>query len=233
MRHLPFPRVIVDTREKPSGVPDILKDLGARVEYRLLDVADYVIGETAIERKTIDDFVSSLFSGRLFEQAKRLADSYVAPVIVVEGDLKSSSLAISRPRVFWGSMISLVLQYDIRPFFTPDSQQTAELVFTYATHLSRRVRGALPFIVKKPRISTDTQAQLLIVGSLPSIGPKLALRLLERFGSVRRVFGASRSELAVRGGIGGARAQRVSSILDLPYRHSHTSGRQSTLRPEV
>jgi DNA excision repair protein ERCC-4 len=222
----------VDTREKPSGVPDILKSLGARVEYRLLDVGDYVVGETAIERKTIGDFVSSLFSGRLFEQAKRLVDSYVAPVIIVEGDLEASPLVVSRPRVFWGSMISLVLQYDIRPFFTPDSQQTAELIFTYATHLSGGVRGNLPLIVKKPRISTVAHAQLLIVGSLPSIGPKLALRLLERFGSVRRVFGASRSELAVQGGIGGARAQRVSSMLDLPYRHSHTSERQSTLRPE-
>jgi len=84
VRHLASPRVIVDTREKPSGIPEILKGLGARVEYRLLDLADYVIGATAIERKTVGDFVSSLFSGRLFEQARRLNDSYMAPVIVVE-----------------------------------------------------------------------------------------------------------------------------------------------------
>lgn len=232
MRYLSSPRVVADTREGPSGVPGILRDLGARVELRLLDVADYVIGDRAIERKTIDDFASSLFSGRLFEQAKRLVESYVSPVMVIEGDLRTALQKVSRPRVFWGSLVSLVLQYEIRPFFTPDKQHTAELIFTYAVHLSRRRRGIPPFIARKPRISTDAQAQLLIVGSLPSIGPRLALRLLERFGTVRRIFEATRSELAVRGGIGGARAQRVASVLDLPYRHVRVLGRQATLRPE-
>jgi len=222
----------VDEREKPSGVPDSLRRLGARVEFRLLDVADYVIGDRAVERKTTGDFISSLFSGRLFDQAKRLSESYRMPFMVVEGDLQASLQRISRPKVFWGSMLSLVLQYDIRPFFTSDALQTAELIFTYALHLSYKRRRAPPVIIKKPRISTDTQAQLLVVESLPTIGPKLAGRLLERFGTVRRIFEASRSELAVRGGLGRSRAQKVSSILDLPYRSAYVTGRQSTLRPE-
>ncbi len=91
----------MDTREGPSGVPGILRDLGARVELRLLDVADYVIGDRAIERKTIDDFASSLFSGRLFEQAKRLVESYVSPVMVIEGDLRTALQKVSR-REFFG-----------------------------------------------------------------------------------------------------------------------------------
>jgi ERCC4-type nuclease len=232
VEQLSSPRVIVDTREKPSGIPSILKSLGARVEFRLLDVADYVIGERAIERKTVEDFSSSLFSGRLFEQAGRLVESYADPILIVEGDLATHLQEVPRPRVYWGSMISLVMQYEIRAFFTPDREQTAELIFTYASQLSRRKPGYLPFIVKKPRISTDTQAQLLILESLPTIGPKLGSRLLERFGTVRRVFVASRSELAVRGGIGKARAQKVTALLDLPYRDSRVGGRQATLRPE-
>jgi len=224
--------VIVDTREKPSGIADILKSLGARVEFRLLDVADYVIGEGAIERKTVGDFSSSLFSGRLFEQARRLVESYVDPIMIVEGDLATLLHEVSRPRAYWGAMISLVMQYGIRTFFTPGTGQTAELIFTYASQLSRRKSAYLPFIVKKPRISTDTQAQLLILGSLPMIGPKLGSRLLERFGTVRRVFEASRSELALQGGIGKARAQKVTALLDRPYRGSGIPGRQATLRPE-
>jgi len=74
--------------------------------------------------------------------------------------------------------------------------------------------------------------QLLVVESLPMIGPTLARKLLERFGTVRRVFGASLTELAVRGGIGRARAQRVASILDLPYRRGPVVEHQSSLRPE-
>lgn len=226
-----FPRIVVDDREKASGVPDNLRHLGAKVEFRLLDVADYVIGDRAVERKTTSDFVSSLFSGRLFEQARRLSESYVMPLMVVEGDLQASLQEISRPKTFWGSILSLVLQYDIRPFFTVDALQTAELVFTFARHLSYGKRTP-PVIVKKPRISSDTQLQLLVVGSLPTIGPKLAERLLERFGTIRRIFEASPGELAFRGGLGRSRAHRVSSVLDLPYRSGYAKGRQSTLRPE-
>jgi DNA excision repair protein ERCC-4 len=224
--------VIVDERERRSGVPDVLKDLGARIEFRLLDVGDYVVGETAIERKTVDDYVSSLFSGRLFEQAGRLTESYAAPLIIVEGDLQASLERLSRPRVFWGSMMSLVLQYNVRPFFTLNAEQTAELIFTCALHVSSKRGSAPPVIVKKPRISSQAQMQLLVVESLPMIGPRLARKLLERFGTVRRVFGASLTELAVRGGIGRARAQRVASILDLPYRRGPVVEHQSSLRPE-
>jgi len=226
-----FPRIVADDREKASGVPDNLRRLGARVEFRLLDVADYVIGDRAVERKTTSDFVSSLFSGRLFEQARRLSESYVMPLMVVEGDLQASLQQISRPKTFWGSILSLVLQYDVRPFFTVDALQTAELIFTFARHLSYGKRTP-PVIVKKPRISSDTQLQLLVVGSLPTIGPKLAERLLERFGTIRRIFEASPGELAFRGGLGRSRAHRVSSVLDLPYRSGYAKGRQSTLRPE-
>ena len=222
----------MDGREKPSGVPDRLRRLGARVEFRLLDVADYIIGDRVVERKSTDDFVSSLFSGRLFDQARRLSESYAMPLMVVEGNLQASLHKLSRPRALWGSMLSLVLQYDIRPFFTIDAAQTAELIFTYARHLSYGKRRTIPIIIKKPRISTDAECQLLVVGSLPTIGPKLAERLLERFGTIRKVFCASPSELAFRGGLGRSRSQRVSSILDLVYRSKHITGRQSTLGSE-
>jgi DNA excision repair protein ERCC-4 len=126
----------------------------------------------------------------------------------------------------------LVLQYDVRPFFTLNAQQTAELILTYGRHISQRTQRSPPLIVKKPRISNVTQAQLLIVGSLPTIGPKLAGKLLERFGTIRRIFEASSSELAVQGGIGRSRAQKITSILDLPYCSAYVKGRQSVLRPE-
>ena len=53
-------RVVADERERRSGVPEELRSLGAFVEYRVLDVADYVVGQYAVERKTVRDFVNSL-----------------------------------------------------------------------------------------------------------------------------------------------------------------------------
>jgi ERCC4-type nuclease len=44
--------------------------------------------------------------------------------------------------------------------------------------------------------------QLRILQSLPGIGPDRAARLLERFGTLRACFGASRAELIEVEGIG-------------------------------
>ena len=49
------------------------------VNYRVLDVADYLVQDYAIERKSVRDFVSSLFSGRLFDQAYRLGEAFQTP----------------------------------------------------------------------------------------------------------------------------------------------------------
>src|SRR5260370_17437460 len=66
IQNRPLQRIIVDERERPSGVPDELRSLGAPIEYRVLDVADYVVGSYAVERKSVRDFVSSLYVPRLF-----------------------------------------------------------------------------------------------------------------------------------------------------------------------
>ncbi|HZY46990.1 MAG TPA: ERCC4 domain-containing protein, partial [Candidatus Bathyarchaeia archaeon] len=123
-------RIAVDEREKPSGVPDKLRAMGASVEFRVLDVADYVVGEYAVERKSARDFVSSLFSGRLFEQAYRIGESYKEKILVVEGSLHDELKRTRNPRSLWGGLISAVLDFDLRCFFTRDPDETAEFLVT-------------------------------------------------------------------------------------------------------
>src|SRR5690242_17624515 len=79
-------RIIADERERRSGVPEVLRSLGAAVEYRVLDVADYLIGNYAVERKSVRDFFSSLYSGRLFDQAHRIGEAYQTNFLIVEGN---------------------------------------------------------------------------------------------------------------------------------------------------
>jgi DNA excision repair protein ERCC-4 len=53
---------------------------------------------------------------------------------------------------------------------------------------------------------------------MPAVGPKLAERLLLRFGSVRRVFSASVAELCTVKGVGRAKAQKIAGLLDNEYK---------------
>jgi DNA excision repair protein ERCC-4 len=56
--------------------------------------------------------------------------------------------------------------------------------------------------------------QLYVLSSVPGVGDKLAVRMLEKFKSPLRALNASAAELATIQGFGLARAQRLRKILD-------------------
>lgn len=81
-------RIVVDEREKKSGIPDLLRQAGAVIDFAQLKVGDYIVSpETAIERKTIHDLLHSVYDGRLFVQCSQLNEHYVKPVLIVEGNI--------------------------------------------------------------------------------------------------------------------------------------------------
>lgn len=211
-------RIIADTREAASGIPELLEKKGVFVQMRTLDVGDYVIARHAIERKTVRDFIGSLYGGRLFEQANRISQSYEEFMLVVEGDIQEVLGSLKNPRVYWGTLLALSIDFNFRIMFTSDQEQTSDLLFVLANRLHGRAKTARPLLVKKPRLATTRDWQLLLLESLPTIGPKLAEKLLHSFGTVRDVFRASTSELAVKGGIGATRAKRIQELLDAEYR---------------
>src|SRR3990170_7974290 len=120
--------IVVDQRE-PADIPARLRELGADVDVRQISPGDYVVGEVAIERKTVSDFLSSLITKRIFDQMLRLRDAYPVPVILVEGDL--SEVAEQRnPRAFWGALLAFTLREHVTMLFTPDQEQTCQLLVT-------------------------------------------------------------------------------------------------------
>jgi len=226
-------RVIADEREKPSGVPENLRSLGAFVEYRVLDVADYVVGTFAVERKSVRDFVSSLYSGRLFDQAYRLREAYQTNFLVVEGDLWKELGSARNPRSLWGALISAVLDFELNTFFAPDTKQTAQFLYTLGMG-GRHKKGSSgpPLIVRKPRTSEISRVQLSILASMPGVGPKVAEQLLHHFGSLRKVFAASTTQISVGAGLGKTKALALVKLLDANYKSSKTVISQTSLRQE-
>jgi DNA excision repair protein ERCC-4 len=210
-------RIVADTREATSGIPKLLEKKGIYVQTKTLDVGDYVAGEYVVERKTVRDFLSSLYGGRLFEQAQRISQTYSNYLLVVEGDVQETLSDLKNPRVFWGTLLALGLNFNFKVFFTLDREQTTDFLYVLVQTAHRKAGAIRPILVKKPRMATVKDRQLSILESLPTIGPKLAERLLESYGSVRRVFAASPTELGVKGGIGRARAKRIQEVLDAEY----------------
>ncbi|MGQ9542846.1 MAG: ERCC4 domain-containing protein [Candidatus Bathyarchaeia archaeon] len=208
-------RVIIDEREK-STVPTHLKRMGLTIDYRMLGEGDYLIDGYAVERKSTHDFFSSLYSGRLFDQAYRLSQSRFFPVMIVEGDLYSTLEETRNPKVFWGALISLSFQYGVRILFTRNPEETAELIWILAKH-PPKLQSKPPIIVRKPRGALIREGQIALVQGLPGVGPRLAEQLLRRFKTPRKVFMATEAELCFRGGLGRSKAAKITSLLDTDH----------------
>lgn len=212
-----LPRVVADERERKSGVPDRLSKLDVRVFYSQLAVADYVVNpEIAAERKSIRDFVSSVYDGRLFTQAASLASSFKKPYIIVEGDIKEVSEMVKNPASYYGAVASVTLAYDLRLMHTSNADETA--LALAALVKNSRARPLPPGLTQAPPKSKDEgQQQLYLVSSLPGVGMKLAKRMLGRYGTPRKVIALSEAQFAMIPGVGDKRASRITRVLDTKY----------------
>ncbi len=218
-------RIVIDERERKSGIPDLLKAVGMNTEVKTLEVGDYIVApETVVERKSIRDLMSSVFDGRLFDQCTRLKEHFQSPVLLMEGNVDEIEDITDNPLIFYGAISAVVLDFGIPVIPTPSATHTAKLLVSMC---SRKGNKSGPFL-KKIKKSTDLhKQQLTLLCSLPGIGDKLASRMLERFGTPIDTFNAATAELAKVEGLGTARAKRIRKMLKSKGTHSPKSGQQT------
>ena len=210
-------RLVVDEREKKSRIPDLLKAVGINVEVKTLPIGDYIVApETVVERKTISDLISSVFDGRLFDQCNRLKDNYQFPILLIEGNFDEIEKLTENWLVFYGAISSIVIDFKIPIISTPNAYHTAKLL---ASMCSRKNATKGPFI-KKIKKSNDLQKQQLsVLCSLPGVGEKTAIRMLEKFGTPLKAFSSSTTELSKISGLGETRAKKIKKMLQMQSKH--------------
>ena len=210
-------RIVVDEREKKSGIPRLLKSIGINLEIKTLPIGDYIVApETIVERKSISDLVSSVFDGRLFDQCNRMKENFQFPIIIIEGATEEIEELVENPFVFYGAVSSVAIDFKIPIISTPNASHTAKLLVSMC---SRKDITKGPFI-KKIRKSNDMQKQQLsVLSSLPGVGEKIAIRMLEKFGTPLKVFGASSTELSKISGLGESRAKKIKKMLQVKSKH--------------
>ncbi len=179
--------------------------------YERLDVGDYLVSdEVVFERKTVEDLIRSVFDGRLFDQARRLSETYPKPVLVVEGKFDALWEKTGRATQVRQALLAIALDYGIRVVYTRDPGDTARVI--YYTARREQVERKRPVVIhRKRRLETLREKQLYVLQSLPGVGPRLAERLLEYFGSIEAVCRASIVELARV--VGEARAREIYRVI--------------------
>jgi len=205
-------RIIVDERERKSGIPELLKSVGLNVEMKTLPIGDYIVApETVVERKSIRDLMSSVFDGRLFDQCSRLKEHFAFPIILVEGNVDEIEDITDNPLIFYGALSTVAIDFKIPIIPTPNATHTAKLLVSMC---SRKDAPNGPYLKKIKKSSDLQKQQLSVLCSLPGIGEKFAVRMLEKFGTPFKVFTATAIELAKVEGLGEARAKKIKKILE-------------------
>ena len=220
-------RIVVDGREKSSGIPDLLRKAGAVIDFAQLKVGDYVVSpEIAVERKTVRDLLSSIYDGRLFLQCSDLVKHYQKPLIVVQGNLaelveipegaedKDIKKLAERMPLTYDALATVVTEFRIPIIHTPSADQTVQFLVTLVNKSLREGKATGPLLRKIKKENPIKIQQLSVLSSVPGVGEKLAVRMLEKFHTPNRALNASVAELATIPGFGPARAVRVRKILD-------------------
>jgi Fanconi anemia group M protein len=204
--------IISDYRERE--INKILENLGAKVNVMNLNIGDFVLSErVCIERKTHSDFISSIIDGRIFEQAKSLRENFEKPILIIEG---YSNREINE-NALKGALASLIVDFGVSVLNTLNIFDTAKTIYWLAKKEQKEEKGAIAFkIGKKPKEIKKLQEE--IVASLPGVSNVLSKRLLEKFGTIEKIFTAKESELQQVKGIGKILAKKIKKILTEKYR---------------
>jgi ERCC4-related helicase len=209
-----LPTIHVDTRELAQFV-DKLRYRGALVEVKQLDIGDFVASnDIVIERKTIDDFVKSVYDGRLFRQLANMSDKYPRPILVIQGERKD--LSGIGESAFYGAVASIISDFKVPIFFAPSERDVIEVIY----HIARREQLEKKKETKlregrKPMTLADTQRY--IVAGVPGVSSVLADRLLSKMSTIEKLFSSSEQELLSVEGIGDVTARRIRQLATAKY----------------
>ena len=215
------PTIIVDSRELGSATTRELSKYDIAITQETLSIGDFIISDrTAVERKTVEDFVASIIDGRLFEQVSNLKSAYEMPVLLIEGESFQTSRNIA-PEAVMGAVASVIVDFGVPVVWTRSPSESALLLLAIARR--EQSKGE-----RRPRIRMERKPESLareqefVIAGLPLVDTVLARRLLRAFGTIEKVFLASEQELQNVEGIGRKISDRIRKLLTAPYREDDT-----------
>jgi Fanconi anemia group M protein len=208
-------KILVDPREREMG--KLLEARGLEVTLKNLEVGDYVLSDkVAVERKTSQDFVSSIIDPErnLFRQIEDLSRSYDRPVLILEGrDLYTRQVSAAS---ILGALAAVAVGYKVPIIPTEDQNETVSVLALLAAREQRD--GHEPKQHGHKTARTLSEQQEYLISAIPSVGPTVARNLLRHFGSVERIMTAKKEELQEVELVGPKIADRIRELVGEKYK---------------
>ena len=187
------PQITADIHEKDSPIFSNLIELGAEINIMPLQVGDFLINNTIIERKTLSDFISSMLSKRLIQQLSNM-QQYNKRLLIIEGELNKNTFENSKlnPNSIKGMILSTCLDMNIPIIRTKNSEETSIYLFLLA---KRQLKKQSEISLHSRIPKTKQEQKEYILQAFPNIGPTKSKQLLKEFKSLKNIFSSTEEEL--------------------------------------
>ncbi len=207
-------KITADHREQASGIPNLLLKENVELSLTNMKAGDYLLNkQLLIERKTKEDLILSLIYNRIFGQCKKLKQYSINHMFIIEGNPYKTNHNI-KPEAIKGALLSISAVWQIPMFFTKNKTETVKLLLTASNQI---YSNKIPVLRKSYKPKKPNNMQLYFLQGLPEVGPLLAVRLIEYFGTIKKISAASVKRLSKIEGIGKRKANKINDFFNLEY----------------
>ena len=190
--------IYVDTHEPESIFKKLQEFDEIEPIQRTLDAGDYYIPagkySLLIERKTVNDYINSVFDTRLWEELEKIKDaqtnneSKLIPMLLVEGDWhfimkygkKNEKAAVGS---VYASLLSTIASWGVHVVSSPSMSWTPYVLASFTKWLGRPRRAEPP--VYKPKALSLDEMSIRVLCSLPHISVERAKKILKHYGTLK------------------------------------------------
>ncbi|KAG6006181.1 hypothetical protein E4U21_007291 [Claviceps maximensis] len=210
------PRVVVDVREFRSSLPSLLHGRSMVIVPCMLTVGDYILSPNiCVERKSINDLISSFKDGRLFTQAETMFQHYKSVMLLIEfdqnksftlepfADLSGSLSSVAPANVssdLQSKLVLLTLAFPkLRIIWSSSPYQTAEIFESLKAQEEEPdpIAAVQAGLDKDMRVEDQAfnQEPQEMLGKVPGVTPKNIKNLVLETENIREVANMSQGEL--------------------------------------
>ena len=227
--------LIVDDRENEvlkhaliATLGDSLYDEKGQVRVARLPSGDYVMGKWGIEAKEINDFYRSIVgiarNNNLNKQLAELCQNFDVPILAIYGSQikpyfgkkRVGNKIIAREvakqrRVMKSYKMALYARFPkIRLIEFSTMNEFVEWLAVSHTRLAAGAALSIPDYMEDVRCDSN-DVRVIALSAIPGIGDKIAIRLLEKFGSLKAIMMSkvTQKDLMEVNGVGRVTAKRI------------------------
>lgn len=188
--------------------------------------------KAVIERKRLDDFVSGIYGDRMWEQFSRMADEDFG-ILIITGNLKKMTAKMPfriMAQVMEEGISNAVIRYNFRSVIwliegVEDANETGFIMMVKM--IQKIVDGQMDMIPqKKIKAAKDKRIQTLI--NLFGLDVSASKKLLEDYGTIRKILELTDAQLMKVKGIGPAKIKLIRHIMDESFNKGNFKEQKAT-----